>query len=448
MTVLTRQQFVVKDLWALRLQKLQNRATYDSATDTETQRTEMFSSQSEGESGTGAMTPSSQRSSKTGRKKPAGPSLLDPICLQYIGSMLLKMPLTVADFCGWVNDGKLLYYRATKELPLSMRVHLPGHLQEQLEPQTIISPDTIHHNIKDTFFSLQADFGMKAPPVNGPLVLYRWIQELSLPLEIFIAAQRLGTLLDLDYSYNLDAKAGTNQSLRYPEIRLMALVVITTKLLFPFDDMRRYPESANDLNVLRMDWNLWAALQNNETTVSSDEPPSRKLTFTDAFSMTQPDSMNLCEDSLDEYLDWCEENIASEEMRDRGRAGRDADFRRALFEWFPSSAPSRARHSPSRIEKGDDDGKIARHKILRIQQDLCLQRAVQGDGRDDIPRAGVAHIQYRSTAELEGTSKLFYRKAAFIAGTSLHGMVRAVFMLERLMMKHEKLLRKGEPARQ
>lgn len=441
---LTISQNVVRDLWALRLQKLQSRATYDSGTDTEAQRSEMFSSQSEGESGTDAQTVDSQRSRQGSRKKAKGPSLLDLICLEYTGALLLKIPVTVADLHKWMNDGDLLYYRAAKEVPLSMRVHLPGHLQEQLEPQSIIPPDTVHRNILNMLLSMQTDFGMAPPLPNHPLVLYRWVQELALPIEVFVAAQRLGSSLQLDYSYSLDAKIGTNQSLRYAELRLMALVIITTKLLFPFDTVRRYPKSANDLSVLKIDWDSWIDIQSEGKDHSNEKESLRtadgKLTFVDAFNMTEAEGIKLGSDSLDQYLDWCEDNIASEEIRDRGRAGRDADFRRALFEWFPSGASRSARAQ----EETSDSGFNPDTRTFRVQQSVRGERIVEEDGSDDIPRAGTIHTQYRSTDELEGTSKAFYQKASQVAGYSFHGMVRAVFLLEMQVMKHEKLLRQQE----
>lgn len=426
-------QNVVRDLWALRLQKHQSRATYDSETDTEAQRSEMFSSQSEGESGTDAATLNSQRSRHASRKKPGGPGLLDLICLEYVGAMLLKIPLTVADLHQWVNGGKLLYYRAAKEVPLAMRIHLPGHLQEQLEPQSTISPDSLHRTIFNILSSLHAEFGMAAPSLNHPLVLYRWVRELALPLEIFVAVQRLGQTLELDYSYSLNAQAGTNQSLRYPEVRLMALVIITTKLLFPFDSIRRYAKTPNDLSVLKVDWESWTNIH------TSYPSPEKDLTFVDAFNMTEADIINLGDGSLDQYLEWCEANIASEEIRDRGRAGREADFRRALFEWFPSSAPSRA---PRAGREGGEPGSDTGNNILRAQQALRAQRVFEEDGSDDIPRAGTMHAHSRSADELEGASKAFHEKASRAVGFSCHGMVRAVVLLERQIMRHEKLISK------
>ncbi|CZT19832.1 uncharacterized protein RCC_05688 [Ramularia collo-cygni] len=436
----TELETVVRDLWALRLQKVQGRATYDSETDTEAQRSEMFSSQSEGESGTDAATLNSQRSRQASRRKSRGPSLLDLVCLEYIGAMLLKIPLTVSDLHNWISHGELLYYRAAKEVSLSMRIHLPGYLQEQFEPQSIIAPDAIHRNVSNLLLSMQTDMGMTPPPLNHSLVLYRWIQELSLPLEVYVGTQRLATLLDLDYCYSLDAKAGTNQSLRYPEVRLMAVVIITTKLLFPFDDSRRYPKAPNDMAMLKMDWTSWADMQKVEALLADEQPVKKGLSYENAFSMTEADSIALSDDSLDQYLDWCENNIASEDIRDRGKAAKEAEYRRALFEWFPSTARPGASRPRSAIL---DAVPSVQQRAVHSQENLRLGRIVQEDGSDDIPRVGMSHAQYRTRDELHGTSKLFYQRASRVAGYSVHGMVRAAFLLERQMLQHEKLQRKS-----
>ncbi len=116
----------------------------------------------------------------------------------------------------------------------------------------------------------------------------------------------------------------------------MALVVIATKLLFPFDDARRQPKSPSDMTALKMDWEVWQQVQGRGNVAADDNGASSHLTYANAFTMTESQSVELADDRLDQYLDWCEGNIASEEVRERGRAGRDAEFRRTLFRMFPT----------------------------------------------------------------------------------------------------------------
>ena len=196
----------MRDLWALRLQKIQTRVTEDSETDTEAASSRMFSSQSEGESGTDAETAISARRRQASRKKDGGPGLTDILCLIHVGIMLLRIPLTIADLHRWINSGQLLFYRAGKELPLTMRDRLPGHFQEMLQPQDLVAADALHRCTLELLSTLNVDFGMSPPSLNHPLILYRWVKELCLPLEIYVAVQRIARLLHTDFAYSVDAK--------------------------------------------------------------------------------------------------------------------------------------------------------------------------------------------------------------------------------------------------
>ncbi|SMQ54751.1 unnamed protein product [Zymoseptoria tritici ST99CH_3D7] len=435
---------LVRDLWALRLRKVQSKVSYDSETDTEAQSSQMFSSQSEGD--TDGKTANSQRTKHNARKVASGPNLMDLLCLDFTAFLLLRIPLTVADLTSWVNDGTLCYYRASKEIPLLMRERLPGHLQEQLEPQDLVAPETLQRKILEWLTTLADNFGMAVPPVNHPLLLYRWVTELSLPLEVFVATQRLARVLDVDYSYRLNAKAGTLMSLRCPEIRLMALVVTTTKLLFPFDNGRRYPTDSNDLGALRMDWKMWSEQQQNQD--PGDDSATKQLSYKDAFSMTEAESLDLAGESLDQYLDWCENNIAAEEVRERGRAGREADFRRTLFRMFPTT--SDYQRTGTRVHDGEtrNTGRTSAERLRQVQGALRPERIVIDEGTDDIPRAGSSYPQYRIEDDLDGVANVFYTRASQLAGTSLHDLLRAVFSLERRLMDKEKALRKGDSSQQ
>lgn len=425
----------------------------DHDIDTDAQSSRMFSSQSEGESGTDADTVTSRRSA-TLRKQPQNPKLTELLSLIYVGILLLRIPITAADMHKWVNDGDLLYYRAAREVPLSMRDRLPGHLQEPLEPQDLLRSESVHRRILDLLTSLDADFGMQAPPLNHPLVLYRWVKALQLPLEVYVIAQRLARLLQLDFRYSVDAKAWSSVSLRYPEVRLMALVVIATKLLFPFDDAKRYPTSASDAGALRMDWDAWQQVQDcgsdanddnghGSSIVSRDE--SSHLTYQDAFTMTESQSLDLADDRLDEYLDWYEGNIASEEVRERGRAGRDAEFRRALFRVFPAHNEREGEcKEPRAWAEITDAGTTSAVKVIQVQAALRPQRIVAEVEADDVPRTGSSYIQYRAVEELNGATKTFHEKAAQLAGYPLHGLLRAVFAIERRLLPLEKDLKKQQ----
>ncbi|KXT04514.1 hypothetical protein AC578_8631 [Pseudocercospora eumusae] len=430
---------LVKDLWALRLQKLQNKVSYDSDAETDAQSSRIFSSQSEGDSGTDNEATTMRRNQT--RQKVPGPNMLELLSLVHIGIMLLKIPITVADMVTWCNEGGLLFYRAVKEVPMSMRDRLPGHYQDVLEQQSLIEPEKLHRKVLELLTNLNSDFGMEAPTLNEPLVLYRWVKQLALPLEIYVTTQRLARLLEINFAYNVVAKARANMSMRFPEIRLMALIVIATKLLFPFDDKKRYPKNTEDLAAMRLDWDIWCKVLAQQHDHDKRKGQARggpdQLSFRDAFSMNEADSLSLADERLDQYLDWYESNIASEEVRERGRAGREADFRRTLFEMFPTTVNNQksTQRAQTEISKA---GKTSAEKIVQAQAALRARRIVPETEPDDIPRVGTSYTQYKAVEDLSGATREFYQGAAQLAGFSLHGIVRAVCMMEHKLFKLER----------
>ena len=242
----------------MRLRRLQGRVTYDSETDTEGQ-SQVFSSQSEGESAGSQTTRGSRRRRQA--KTDGAINLSETLVICYIGTLLMRIPLTVADLISRVDHGELLYYRAAREVPGNLRERLPGEFQVLLEPQTILQASTLHHRILDLCVLLNGEFGMVIPAVNHPLILYRWMQALTLPIEVYAATQRLARILDIDFTLQVGDKTNSSRVLRYPEVQLMSLLVVSTKLFFPIDDIDRHPVSANDLSALQMDWQEWAVAQ-------------------------------------------------------------------------------------------------------------------------------------------------------------------------------------------
>jgi RNA polymerase I-specific transcription initiation factor RRN7 len=345
------------------------------------------------------------------------------------------MPVTVADIHEWINDGKFLYYRASREVPLGMRERLPPGYQALLEPQDLLQPESLHHSILDMAVLFNKDVGMAIPPLNVSLVLYRWIQSLMLPLEIFAATQRLARLLEVDLSTFIASKASKNIVLRYPEAQLMALVVVATKLLFPFDDVERRAYEPTDLSSLSLDWDAWVKLHKPESDKSAEQP---QLSFHQAFQFSESDCLSAADERLDAYLDWYEENVASEEVRERGRARNDAEFRRTLFQMFPTPA----RQSMESNDKTPADV----NRLPDAHGTLLRERVVQPQESKNVNRIGIFYRRFRTVEELSGPATLLYESTAALACLSVESMVQAVFLTERKLQKFEEGLRKAAQA--
>jgi RNA polymerase I-specific transcription initiation factor RRN7 len=394
----------------------------------------------------------------------------------------------VADLISRVDDGALLYYLAGREVPGNLKERLPGEFQVLLEPQTVLKAAGLHRKILELSTLLSAEFGMVLPAINHPLLLHRWMQDLALPIEVYAATQRLARLLGLDFTLQLEGKTSSNRVLRYPEVRLMALLVVSTKLFFPIDDVERYPLAANDLSVLQMDWPAWVASHSlraddsdggnddNNNNKSRNKPETtRSMTFPEGSRISESDCLAMGDTELDRYLDWYEANLASESVREHGRAGRDADFRRTLMRMFPTQSSSRPTAATSASEsapnltstgegrrgEGEDIHNLAAttttttQRLRQVQQNLRLKKIVVSGGggnedeehpnqrENDIARVGSFYRRHREAKELAGPTRLLYTQAAELAGVSLEGITAAVFATERKLQMCEERARRG-----
>lgn len=198
-------------------------------------------------------------------------SLSETLVICYIGTLLLRVPFTVADLIARVDSGELLYYKAGKEVPGNLRERLPGEFQVLLEPQTVLRPSSLHHRVLELGSLLNTEFGMVLPAVNLPLLLHRWMQDLALPIEVYAATRRLAQILDIDFTLQFGGKTNMSRVLRYPEVQLMGLLVVSTKLFFPKRSLNWLPPHPHTA------WNTQRRAVEDEgqshRTASSSSPP-------------------------------------------------------------------------------------------------------------------------------------------------------------------------------
>jgi RNA polymerase I-specific transcription initiation factor RRN7 len=281
--------------------------------------------------------------------------------------------------------------------------------------------------------------GITLPPINFPPILYRWLRLLALPIEVFAATSRLGRLLQVDSTFKVDAKPGaTDALLNQPEVYLMAMLVVTTKLLFPFDDVERHPRSYADVSALKMDWLGWAELQQ----VSGRDAESIK--YSDALKFSQDDVMTASQDHLDQYMDWVEQHMATEDIRERGNMGKDADFRRALFRMFPADRKSDLSSSSRQDMQHNVD--LVAQRIRQVQVRLRPAEIVEdsSDEVDGVNRMGDFYRRTRRLEELSGPLQVLHERAATLVGLSLESMIKAVSLVEGRVQRHEEKLRNEE----
>ena len=87
----------------------------------------------------------------------------------------------------------------------------------------------------------------------------------------------------------------------YPELGLICLIVIATKLSHPFDTVVRVPESDSDPTTVKVDWPEWRKILS--------EKPSAGLKRGEEIKVTDMDVSGMNAKKMDDYLDWYQRTL-------------------------------------------------------------------------------------------------------------------------------------------
>lgn len=122
-------------------------------------------------------------------------------------------------------------------------------------------------------------------------------------VETYHAVKQIRSLLDLPLHY--PKETGKRRALDLPELQLMTIVVISAKLGFPFDDIKRYPCSTREATTQKMDWNAWAQAQRY---FDRHQTSKGNIGKGNEILVEENDVFDLTPSQLDEYMDWYENN--------------------------------------------------------------------------------------------------------------------------------------------
>lgn len=103
------------------------------------------------------------------------------------------------------------------------------------------------------------------------------------------------TLLDLHFSYS-NLPQNPHGVTPYPEVQLVSLLVIATKLAYPFDNIERVPESYSDPSAVKVDWSRWLKVTARAPVNGLARGTEIHVTDSEVWAMTGKE--------LDDYLDW------------------------------------------------------------------------------------------------------------------------------------------------
>lgn len=136
-----------------------------------------------------------------------------------------------------------------------MVARLPSHFTSALATKRRLKPDDLYPVVLEQVLAFRnGPNNLTFPPLNAPLIMYKHVVNLALPLEVYAGARNIAKVLGIDFAYP--------QLTRYrwsahPEAQIIALVVIATKLSQSFDGVRRIPRNKDDPTTLTIDWQIW-----------------------------------------------------------------------------------------------------------------------------------------------------------------------------------------------
>lgn len=195
-----------------------------------------------------------------------------------------------------------------------MRSRLPGPLLSALEIREPLRGTALHSTVSKLVQFYHLQFEMVFPPLNFPLMIFKHMKNLGLPskisiktlrflihmyltelVEIYPAVRRLATMLGIEFTYLISEK--TRQlEISHPEIQLMSLIVVATKLSHPFDDVVRHPEGEFDPTTTKIDWSKWQEMMIDK--------PQEGFKRGEEIHVGDTDVASMSEKQMDDYLDW------------------------------------------------------------------------------------------------------------------------------------------------
>ncbi|KFX90695.1 hypothetical protein V490_06322 [Pseudogymnoascus sp. VKM F-3557] len=400
---------VIRDLWAVRIRSI--RGVGEDERDV--RDGSGFSSTSEGETegeDDGIGIEMSRRHRKIAREKGL-PKLIESLALCYMAMLLLRLPVSVGDLQKWAEQHEIPYFRVIQDIPADMRSHLPPKYYSALETRSSLRRGRLQQCIGELMLNFTTNFNILFPPLNTPLLIFRFVKELCLPLEIYGSCFQLAEALGIRFQY---PKILSRHKLsEYPELQVAALVVISTKLLQPFDKMIRSPESLKDPSALRVDWDEWSGMvtEGGDSTVGQEA------------KVSEADVFNMSGDMLDRYLDWYYRTWSG---------GRDSKVSQQILDLFPIE------DSPNLHDNYQEIATPMSEHLGRVQSRLKVQKPVSANDEQyvaTINRPGACYTRWQRDGDLSANEKVFVAKTAENAGTTVDILIRTTIAIMQIFVK-------------
>ena len=253
-------------------------------------------------------------------------------------------------------------------------------------------------------------------------------------VQTFTAVQHLILLTKISLLFG--PQSSRSNYCDHPEVRLIALLVITVKLYNSFDELERFARSSNDTGSLAIDWSVWEiARQRYKAQIREGRP----FVPGDESKVVEHDVFGLSDQQLDAYLDWYnnvwvdEEPVLDPERRVQSE----------LLEMFPTGRNTL--HPKPLVLTADEETQLldnASHERLDgVQEGLKSLPIIDDDESSQTEgrtlRVGGAYPIYEDEDGLQGIARVFYAEVAETAGLSLADLIDAVYLVEQRFTKRK-----------
>ncbi|KAI0520789.1 hypothetical protein F5B22DRAFT_598378 [Xylaria bambusicola] len=347
------------------------------------------------------------------RKRWPLPQLIDTLALCYLGCLVRQLPVSTADFYIWAQKGDLEFLSALNRIPRNVRDRLPPEFHSALQVRDHIPAGRLQNAVQRLVKSFKLNYDMTIPPLNYVPIILRFITDLVLPVDVYIAAKCIGEILKAEFCYPSqgDKKLRTMDN---PEVLLMCLVVVSTKLLYSLDGVERLPISQLDPRQTKIDWQSWR-------NIVAEKPVKEHgyLTPGEEYKVTNDDVMNMDKAKLDDYMDWFER------MWLHNREPQTTERVRDLFEQKRSSAT---------IDQSEDlksQGDQIKEKYDKLSEAIEVVDATTDFSENVKTEPRNLCPIWRREVDLPDAAKVLYSKAAELAAIPLATLIRGSMQVER-----------------
>lgn len=304
--------------------------------------------------------------------------------------------------------------------------------------QTMLQPDELHTSISDLATLYHQHFGLILPPVNYEVLLYKYLTYIALPLDTFAAVQALAKLIRSEFRYSSTKETRRKVSSAFPELQLMALLVIVVKLLYPFDEMPCHPLSFQEPATQRMNWKSW----NKNRQQLGKRPPGTSLSRGSAIDVQDTDVFKMSQKELDSYMNWYQKIWVKEP-----RSQSDDNVYKEILDMFPLQRPEPSVTQTS-LQREQELVNFATKRARLTTSSLDFQPPVTdgevSDNEIKVKRPGEEYVSHKSEEDLPELAKPFFESAAKTACTSVKTLMLAVSQTEARIKIWKSAMRRAE----